>query len=284
MFALLVLALFVAVSVGGLFLFTLRAARQAEKAVPPLGRFVDVPGARLHIVDKGRGDSVLLVHGLGGQLQNFNYGVVDRLAKKYRVVAVDRPGSGYSTRAPGASATLSAQADALAALIDALKLDRPVVVGHSLGGAIALTLAQRHPDKVAGLALLAPATHVVDVPPVFKGLVIPSPWLRALVAWTMATPMGVLKGDEILRQVFAPSSRRPISRPAGAGCSRSGQAISSPPARTWSRFPRTCPRWSGNTRPCGCRCPSFMAAATQSSIRMSTGRASSPSCPARGSR
>ncbi len=192
---------------AGLALFTLWTTRRVEALLPPLGRFIDVPGARLHVVERGQGPPLLLVHGLAGQLRHFTYGIVDLLATQYRVVAVDRPGSGYSVRAPGASAALSAQADALAALIDALQLGRPVVAGHSLGGALALALAQRHPERVAGLALVAPLTHPVrGVPPMFRGLVIFKPWLRTLVAWTLAAPMGIAKRDETLAVLFGPEA------------------------------------------------------------------------------
>jgi pimeloyl-ACP methyl ester carboxylesterase len=200
--------LFVALGLGGgLLLFTVHTVRQVERALPPAGRFVDVPGARLHLVERGKGPAVLLVHGLAGQLAHFTYGIVDQLATEYRVVAVDRPGSGYSVRMPGASAGLAAQADALAALIDTLELGRTVVVGHSLGGAVALALAQRHPERVAGLALLAPLTHPVqDVAPVFKGLKIAKPWMRTLVAWTLAVPLSMVKRDEVLEILFGPEA------------------------------------------------------------------------------
>src|SRR5271169_6645060 len=130
--ALLTLALAVG---GALLLSTVLTVSRVESALPPSGRFIDVPGARLHVVDRGQGPALLLVHGLAGQLCHFTYGIVDQLATRYRVVAVDRPGSGYSLRLPGASAALGAQADVLAALMDALQLERAVVVGHSLGGA-----------------------------------------------------------------------------------------------------------------------------------------------------
>jgi pimeloyl-ACP methyl ester carboxylesterase len=192
---------------GGLLLFTIHTVRQVEAALPPAGRFVDVPGARLHVVERGQGPSLLLVHGLAGQLCHFTYAIVDELATHYRVVTVDRPGSGYSVRAPGASATLGAQADALAALIDELGLGRPLVVGHSLGGAVALALAQRHPERVAALLLLAPLTHPVqEISPVFRGLRIAQPWMRTLVAWTLAVPLGIAKRDEVLQVIFGPDS------------------------------------------------------------------------------
>ncbi len=142
-----------------LFLFTRHTVRKIEAGLPPTGRFVDVPGARLHVIEQGQGQPVLLVHGLSGQLANFAYGMVEPLARDFRVVAVDRPAAGWSTREPGAPADLRAQADTLAALIDKLGLEKPLVVGHSLGGAIALALATHHPERVGGLALIAPLTH-----------------------------------------------------------------------------------------------------------------------------
>ncbi|MGD0186694.1 MAG: alpha/beta fold hydrolase [Roseiarcus sp.] len=214
----LLVLLFALAAVGGaLALFTARTARWVERALPPAGRFVDVAGARLHVVERGQGPALLLVHGLAGQLGNFTYGVVDKLAAQFRVVAVDRPGSGYSVRAPGASAALSAQADALAALIEALELGRPVVVGHSLGGALALALAQRRPERVAGLALVAPLTHPAPVPQAFKGLMIASPWLRALAAWTVAAPASLVLRDRMLAMVFAPEPVPPDFGTRGGG-------------------------------------------------------------------
>jgi pimeloyl-ACP methyl ester carboxylesterase len=148
---------------------------------------------------------VLLVHGLAGQLSNFTYGMVDLLATQFRVVAVDRPGSGYSVRAHGASATLGAQADVLAALIGKLQLGRTLVVGHSLGGAVALALAQRHPQLVAGLALVAPLTHEPQgVPPAFSGMAISQSWLRRFVAWTFALPATLMLRDKMLAMIFGP--------------------------------------------------------------------------------
>jgi pimeloyl-ACP methyl ester carboxylesterase len=201
---LIVLAVLACVA-GALVLFTWRTARRVEAALPPQGRFIDVPGARLHVVDRGQGPTVLLIHGLAGQLGHFTYGVVDRLATQYRVVAVDRPGSGYSLRTAGASATLGAQADVMAALIDALQLGRPVVAGHSLGGAVALALALRHPHRVAGLALVAPLTHAPEAAPdAFAGLAINQAWLRRLVAWTLALPAMIAQRDKVLALVFGP--------------------------------------------------------------------------------
>ena len=207
MIFLLCLVVCVVLGIGGLVFFTALTVRKVEAALPPGGRFVDVPGARLHVVERGTGPPLLLVHGLAGQLRHFTFGVVDALAGQYRVIAVDRPGSGYSVRTAGASAALGAQADVLAALIDTLQLLRPVVVGHSMGGAVALALAQRHPERVAGLVLVAPLTHVVlEVPPMFNDIMIARPWMRTLMAWTLAVPLGIAKRDKVLSVLFDPEA------------------------------------------------------------------------------
>jgi pimeloyl-ACP methyl ester carboxylesterase len=193
---------------GGLAAFSGATARKIEKAVPRDGELIEVNGETLHYTDSGgSGPPIVMIHGLGGQLRNFGRAMVDDLARDYRVIRVDRPGSGYSPRAAGRSARLRVQAETIAELIRILKLDRPLVVGHSLGGALALALALNHPDVVGGLALIAPLTQVQsieDVPPVFRPLVIRSPAVRKAVAWTLATPMGMMKAEEALKEVFAP--------------------------------------------------------------------------------
>ena len=190
-----------------LFVFTWRTTRKIEAALPPTGRFVDVPGERLHVVERGNGPAVLLVHGLSGQLANFDYGMIEPLSRDFRVIAVDRPGAGYSTRQPGAAADLRAQADTLAALIDQLGLHKPLVVGHSLGGAISLALATYHPDRVGGLALIAPLTHPPEaVSPVFRAMAVQSAFVRKLIAWTLVIPMSIRRREQVMNIVFGPDA------------------------------------------------------------------------------
>jgi len=197
------LALLLAVS--GLAGFSAVMAWGIEKAVPPQGGFLDLDGERLHVLDKGRGLAVVLIHGLSGQMGNFTHSLVERLSGDFRVVAVDRPGSGYSTRAPDAPAGVRAQAATLAKAIRKLNLERPVIVGHSLGGAVALAIALDHPDCAGALALISPATHPVAAPPLmFRGLVLRSATLRLLFAWTLATPVALIGREWGKRQAFAP--------------------------------------------------------------------------------
>jgi pimeloyl-ACP methyl ester carboxylesterase len=202
-----VLAVVGAIVAIGLLLagFTALAAAHVARVLPPRGRFVEVPGARLHVQERGAGPPLLMIHGLAGQSGHFTYALVDRLAARWRVVVVDRPGAGWSVRHAGTPATLGAQADAMAALIDAMGLGRCVVVGHSLGGAVALALAQRHPQRVAALALLAPLTHRPEaLPAAFAGLAITRPAMRRIVAWTLALPLTLARRRAILERVFGP--------------------------------------------------------------------------------
>lgn len=190
---------------AGLKVFSDRTARKAEAAVPRDGHLVEIDGAKLHVFEKGSGPAILMIHGLGGQMRNFARPVVDDLATDHRVVLVDRPGSGYSERPRSESASLTQQARTMAALIDQLELDRPLVVGHSLGGALALTLALDHPGKVGALALVAPLTQAQeDVPEPMKGLAIRSAAMRKAVANTLAVPMGVATREKVLAGIFAP--------------------------------------------------------------------------------
>jgi len=194
-----------AVAGAGLAGFSAWAARKAEEMVPPDGAFAEVPGARLHYVDTGPRDApaIVMVHGLMGQMRNFSHSLSERLAKDHRVILVDRPGWGHSAL-EGPRPGIVAQAAMIAALIEKLELGSPLLVGHSMGGAVSLALGLDRPELVRGLALIAPLSQVVDrVPPAFAGLLAPPP-LRPLVAWLVAVPMGMLTGARTAQQVFAP--------------------------------------------------------------------------------
>lgn len=195
-----------ALLLGGLVLFTALNARQAEILAPPLGRFVEVHGAVLHYLDRGAGPVVVMVHGLSGNLRTF-YALIDKLAATCRVVVVDRPGCGYSRMICGGPPTLQAQARIIARFLQELRLDRPVLVGHSLGGALSLALALDHPGCVRALVLISTLSQVERVPPaIFKSLDIRSVTLRWLIAWSVMAPLGKLARHATLKAVFAPES------------------------------------------------------------------------------
>lgn len=193
---------------AGLAAFSALTARRVMRAVPQAGRIMQIGGERLHVSDSG-GDrpAIVLVHGLGGNMLNLLPGLAPFLRDDFRLVAIDRPDCGYSVGAPGRPGTIRSHAWVVRDVIEALGLVRPLIVGHSLGGAIALATALDHPSHVGGLALLTPLTQVETLPPsMFEGLAVRSRLLRWIIAWTVAVPGGVRSGREGLAQVFAPEA------------------------------------------------------------------------------
>lgn len=205
--SLLIALLVLVVVIGLLALFSAWVARRVQQAFPP-AQWLEVDGERIHYRSLGEGPAIVLVHGLGGQMKNFDYLPLAQLAQRYRLILLDRPGSGLSPRKHERNASLDVQARLVAGFIRALRLPRPpLLVGHSLGGAIALGVALQEPDCIAGLALIAPLTHPIDVvPPPFRALAIRSPGWRRFFAHVFAVPLGMLASRRTLAFVFAPEA------------------------------------------------------------------------------
>jgi 4,5:9,10-diseco-3-hydroxy-5,9,17-trioxoandrosta-1(10),2-diene-4-oate hydrolase len=120
-------------------------------------RFVSVEGAGLmHLLVAGSGQPLLLLHGLIGSGQSWRQNI-SFLATHASVYAVDLFNMGKSERVPGLDAGLEATADRIAALMDALHLEKADIAAHSHGGAVAMMMAARHPHRVRRLILFAPA-------------------------------------------------------------------------------------------------------------------------------
>lgn len=213
--ALLVVAVLVLLA---LMLATWRIAAKAERLVPACGKFVEIDGNRIHYVEEGEGRPIVFLHGLGAQLHHFRQTLFGRFGAGNRLIALDRPGSGYSVRASGATGGLSEQADVVRRFIEELRLERPLIVGHSLGGAIALALAVEHPTAIAGIALLSPLTHLeARTHQQFDLLYVPSRLLRRLLAFTVAIPLSLRYAQPTLRFIFAPQAVPPDYMVAGGG-------------------------------------------------------------------
>jgi 4,5:9,10-diseco-3-hydroxy-5,9,17-trioxoandrosta-1(10),2-diene-4-oate hydrolase len=123
--------------------------------------FVHVNGMRIHLQRSGDGPPLLLLHGLVGSARNWQPNI-SFLSRYSTVYAVDLFNMGESERVADLDAGLEATADGLAGLLDALGLPEADVAGHSHGGAVAMMLAARHPDRVRKLILFAPANPFCD--------------------------------------------------------------------------------------------------------------------------
>ena len=140
---------------GGRAVYNIYRTRKVEHDHPPTGRFITVDGVRLHYLEKGEGPPVVLIHGNVVTAEDFVLsGVFDRVARNHRVIAIDRPGYGYSERPQGSIWTAIEQADLLLEAFYQLGIERPIVVGHSWGTLVAMELALGQPDAVSGLVLL----------------------------------------------------------------------------------------------------------------------------------
>jgi pimeloyl-ACP methyl ester carboxylesterase len=118
------------------------------------GRFLDVGGEQVHLVERGAGPPLLLIHGYPSNATAWR-AVAERLAGDFATIAPDMVGFGLSTRRPRGPIDGVAYADRVAALLDALEIPRAHVAGLSWGGSIAQRLAVRHPDRVERLVLVA---------------------------------------------------------------------------------------------------------------------------------
>jgi len=143
-----------------------------EAQTPPLGQVVTVEGHRIHVFDAGRpypgAPDLVLIHGANGNLRDFTFDLVGRLDSAFRVLAVDRPGLGYSDTLGNADSDPREQARVIRAALMQLGLERPIVLGHSYGGAVAMGWALQFERDTAGLVILAGATY---------------PWPGALGGW-----------------------------------------------------------------------------------------------------
>lgn len=137
--------------------------RQWEAENPPKGRMVTVEGKQVHLAEAGRAPGtapdLVLIHGANGNLRDFTFDLTDRLAADYRIIAVDRPGLGWSESWGDADSDPRVQARILRAAVAQLGVSNPIVLGHSYGGAVAMAWALEAPEDTAALVLLAGATY-----------------------------------------------------------------------------------------------------------------------------
>jgi len=195
----------VAVAVGAALL-NHWLAKKAERRNPPRGRFITVQGVRLHYVEKGTGPTLVLLHGNGSMIEDFqSSGLIDLAAKKYRVIAFDRPGFGHSSRPRDVVWTPEAQANLFASALRDLDAPPAIVLGHSWGTLVASALALNHPQQVQGLVLASGyyyATPRADVAILSHPAI---PVIGDVMSHTISPLLARVVWPLILRKIFGPS-------------------------------------------------------------------------------
>jgi pimeloyl-ACP methyl ester carboxylesterase len=185
-------------------------AAGVERAYPAVGRFIALPGGRLHLVDQPpsgeKRATIVLVHGASSNHADLLATLGPGLKDKYRVIAIDRPGQGWSERLGGREmAQPDAQARVIAAALDEMKTGPVILVAHSLAGALATNMALERPDLVKGLVLLSGVTHPWPGGIAWYYGPASTPVLGSLFTWTFAVPAASLVLDGAARGVFEPS-------------------------------------------------------------------------------
>ena len=163
---------------------------------PLSAREVLVQGRRIRYVETGRGTPVVMIHGLGASLYAWRKNLAPLAAAGFRVIAFDLPGFGFSDKTDTCYDNES-YVRATVALFDSLHLADAVLVGHSMGGAIAAQVAIDHPERVRGLVLIGSA-----------GLGVRQPLVLRVARWPLLGPIALaLRGrgltGRILRATYA---------------------------------------------------------------------------------
>jgi pimeloyl-ACP methyl ester carboxylesterase len=188
-------------------LLTWWLVRSAERRFPPVGKFVESGGIRLHYIEKGEGPPVVMLHGSNGSLHDYRLSIFDRASDEFRVMAFDRPGHGYSERHGPSSSVPSLHAELVCKAWKDLGMSRPILVAHSSAGAVAMDLATRHPEELGGVVLLSGVLYgwegnPIPVIPLYRVML--KPWIGPFLLGTILVPLGRVLGRSLLKFIFAP--------------------------------------------------------------------------------
>ncbi len=194
---------FVAVLFCGLRIYSDRQVAEVQRRYPPEGSFVTAEGLRLHYVRRGEGRPIVFIHGSFGSVNDFTMSVFPRAAERFDAIAFDRPGHGYSERPWQTSMTIFDHARLLHEAVKALGVEKPVIIGHSLGGAVALAYALDYPEDISALLLLSGYVTPYDGPPRIIHRVPAWPILGSIYLKTLVEPLGMVIQKGISRRVFS---------------------------------------------------------------------------------
>jgi haloalkane dehalogenase len=198
-----------------------------DELFPFESRFVDIDGHSVHYVDEGSGPTLLFLH--GNPTWSFDYRkVIELLRDEFRCVAVDYPGFGLSSAAPGYRYLPTEHAGVITALVEALTLNGVTLVVHDWGGPIGLALAEQHPETFDRLVLTNTWAWPIGAPPV------------QLMSHILGSPIGrlLIRQLNLFVNVMIPFGHR-LTKPTNDEMNHYQKALDSPARRNASAvFPR----------------------------------------------
>src|SRR5258707_2383022 len=181
-----------------------------QRIYPAQGKTIEVAGASLNVVDIGPRDAagplIVMIHGASSNLQAMRQPLGDRLAENRRVILIDRPGHGWSTRARRDDSTPDIQGRMLDEALERLGVGRAILVVHSWSGALGALMALDYPHRVAGLVMLAPVAYEWPGGVGRYNGIVTTPVIGPLLAYTITLPLGSLLIEPGARGALLPQT------------------------------------------------------------------------------
>jgi pimeloyl-ACP methyl ester carboxylesterase len=191
-----------------LALITQAGVVAVQRAHPAQGRMIEVAGATLNVVEIGPHDAasppVVMIHGASSNLEAMRQPLGDLLARNHRVILIDRPGHGWSTRARLEDSTPAIQGRMIDEALQKLGVGRAILVVHSWSGALGARMALDYPQRVAGLVMLAPVAYPWPGGVGWYNDLVTTPVIGPLLAYTITLPLGFFLAEPGARGVFLP--------------------------------------------------------------------------------
>jgi pimeloyl-ACP methyl ester carboxylesterase len=179
-----------------------------QRSFPAQGRMIEVSGATLHVVELGPRDAagppIVLLHGASSNLEAMRQPLGERLAATHRVILIDRPGHGWSTRAREEDSTPAIQGRMIEQALEKLGIVSAILVVHSWSGGLGARMALDYPARVAGLVMLAPVAYPWPGGVGWYNRLVATPVIGPLLAHTVTLPLGSLVAERGARAVFLP--------------------------------------------------------------------------------
>ena len=191
-----------------LALVTQAAVLLLQRAHPAQGRMIAVKGGCLNVLEIGPRDAagppIVMIHGASSNLEVMRQPLGELIARNHRVLLIDRPGHGWSTRARLEDSTPAVQAGMIAEALRQIGVGPAIFVLHSWSGALGARMALDYPKAVAGLVMLAPVTYPWPGGVGWYNRLVATPVIGPLLAYTIVLPLGYFLLEPGGRNIFLP--------------------------------------------------------------------------------
>lgn len=192
-------------AMGAASLFGYYRQYDLSQRCPAPGKFITIGQNKLHYIQREGGEMpVVFLHGASSNAREWKNSLFDYLPETFLLVALDRPGFGYSQRKPGL--TLLKQVQLIHKTIQALELQRPILVVHSLSGVIGARLVTDYPRYYQGLVIIAGATYPIGTGSSCYTKLAALPGLGHLFRYAIVPALAPIISPKIIQESFYPEA------------------------------------------------------------------------------